>query len=73
MQADSTPFVISAHKRVPFLARRTCQWIFLITGLISDQTWYGPSGMEHVRTRKEPKQSIPTFAETVALLMRVSL
>ncbi|KAL0070193.1 hypothetical protein AAF712_002683 [Marasmius tenuissimus] len=26
--------------------------------------------MEHVRTTKEPKQSIPTFAETIALLMR---
>ncbi|KAJ8698661.1 hypothetical protein PTI98_005344 [Pleurotus ostreatus] len=26
--------------------------------------------MEHVRTVKEPKQSIPTFAETVALLMQ---
>jgi len=26
--------------------------------------------MEHVRTTKEPRQSIPTFSETVALLMR---
>jgi len=26
--------------------------------------------MKHVRTIKEPKQAIPTFAETVALLMR---
>ena len=28
--------------------------------------------MQHVRTIKEPKQSIPTFAETVALLMKVT-
>jgi len=38
-------------------------------GYIKDQPWYGPDGMEHLRTIKEPKQSIPTFAETVALLM----
>lgn len=29
--------------------------------------------MQHLRTKKEPKQSIPTFAEIVALLMKVSL
>ena len=29
--------------------------------------------MEHARTKKEPVQSIPTFAETVALLMKVRL
>ncbi|KAF9067674.1 PLC-like phosphodiesterase [Rhodocollybia butyracea] len=40
------------------------------TGAIKDRTWYGESGMENVRTRKEPKQSIPTFAETVTLLMQ---
>ncbi|GBE79792.1 PLC-like phosphodiesterase [Sparassis latifolia] len=39
-------------------------------GLIREQNWYGPEGMEHLRTIKEPKQSIPTFAETVALLMK---
>ncbi|KAI0068614.1 PLC-like phosphodiesterase [Artomyces pyxidatus] len=38
-------------------------------GLIRERTWYGADGMEHARTTKEPKQSIPTFAETVALLM----
>lgn len=27
--------------------------------------------MQHIRTKKEPKQAIPTFEETVALLMRV--
>src|SRR5258705_527924 len=29
--------------------------------------------MEHVRTVKEPKQSIPTFEETIKLLMRVRI
>ncbi|KAH8096687.1 PLC-like phosphodiesterase [Cristinia sonorae] len=38
-------------------------------GLIREQLWYGPNGMEHLRTVKEPKQSVPTFAETVELLM----
>ncbi|PIL37419.1 hypothetical protein GSI_01113 [Ganoderma sinense ZZ0214-1] len=39
-------------------------------GKIKEQNWYGPDGMEQLRTSKEPKQSIPTFAETVALLMK---
>ncbi|KDR84085.1 hypothetical protein GALMADRAFT_236736 [Galerina marginata CBS 339.88] len=39
-------------------------------GQIKERTWYGADGMQHVRTIKEPKQSIPTFAETVALLMK---
>ncbi|KAH8118424.1 PLC-like phosphodiesterase [Phellopilus nigrolimitatus] len=39
-------------------------------GLIREKNWYGPDGMEHARTKKEPKQAIPTFAETVALLMK---
>ncbi|KAK7470131.1 hypothetical protein VKT23_001571 [Stygiomarasmius scandens] len=38
-------------------------------GKIKERNWYGEDGMEHVRTNKEPKQAIPTFAETVALLM----
>ncbi|KAJ3998339.1 PLC-like phosphodiesterase [Lentinula boryana] len=42
------------------------------TGAIKDRTWYGENGMEHVRTVKEPKQSIPTFAETITLLMQAS-
>jgi len=41
-------------------------------GQIRERDWYGPSGMVHVRTVKKPKQAIPTFAETVALLMKVS-
>lgn len=41
-------------------------------GLIRERSWYGEDGMQHLRTKKEPKQPIPTFAETVALLMRVS-
>lgn len=44
----------------------------LRSGHIKDRQWYGQDGMEHVRTRKEPKQSIPTFAETIALLMQAS-
>jgi hypothetical protein len=42
-------------------------------GLIKERVWYGEDGMEHVRTRKEPQQAIPTFADTVKLLMLVSL
>lgn len=33
--------------------------------------WHGADGMQHVRTKKEPKQTIPTFVQTVELLMRV--
>jgi len=40
------------------------------TGLIREQAWYGVDGMEQLRTMKEPRQPIPTFAETVALLMQ---
>ncbi|TFY74128.1 hypothetical protein EWM64_g9884 [Hericium alpestre] len=39
-------------------------------GMIRERTWYGEDGMEHARTTKLPKQSIPTFAETVTLLMK---
>jgi hypothetical protein len=42
-------------------------------GLIRERNWYGKDGMELARTKKEPQQSIPTFAETVGLLMKVSL
>jgi len=38
-------------------------------GFIKDRVWYGPDGMEHVRTLKAPRQSIPTFIETLDLLM----
>ena len=34
--------------------------------------WHGEDGMEHIRTLKEPRQAIPTFAQTIELLMRVS-
>ncbi|KAF8635017.1 hypothetical protein AX15_000598 [Amanita polypyramis BW_CC] len=40
------------------------------TGQIKERKWYGEDGMQHVRTRKLPKQPIPTFVETVELLMR---
>ncbi|PPQ63159.1 hypothetical protein CVT24_005799, partial [Panaeolus cyanescens] len=39
-------------------------------GQIKERSWYGEDGMQHVRTIKEPKQAIPTFAETIALLMQ---
>ncbi|CAK5277670.1 unnamed protein product, partial [Mycena citricolor] len=39
-------------------------------GKISETNWWGPDGMEHARTKKEPAQSIPTFVETLALLMK---
>lgn len=34
--------------------------------------WHGEGGIEHVRTLKEPHQAIPTFAQTIELLMKVS-
>ncbi|KAJ7368882.1 PLC-like phosphodiesterase [Mycena olivaceomarginata] len=40
------------------------------TGNIREREWHGPDGIQHVRTTKEPHQAIPTFAETIALLMR---
>ncbi|EAU82804.2 glycerophosphodiesterase [Coprinopsis cinerea okayama7 len=40
------------------------------TGKIKERDWYGPNGMQHLKTRKEPAQSIPTFAETVEFLMQ---
>jgi len=49
----------------PSLARTTDS-----KGEIRERDWYGEDGMEHIRTIKEPKQSIPTFAATVELLMR---
>ena len=45
----------------------------ILAGLIREKNWYGPDGMEHARTKKTPQQSIPTFAETVALLMKASI
>lgn len=42
------------------------------TGKIKELPWFGPPGvgMEHVRTKKEPKQGIPTFEDTLNLLMK---
>jgi len=39
-------------------------------GLIRERNWYGDDGIQHCRTIKEPRQAIPTFSETIALLMR---
>jgi glycerophosphoryl diester phosphodiesterase len=43
----------------------------ILLGRINERDWYGRDGMEHARTVKEPKQSIPTFFETLTLLMKV--
>ena len=40
-------------------------------GLIREKTWFGPDGMEHLKTVKEPKQPIPTFEQAMALIMKV--
>jgi phosphatidylglycerol phospholipase C len=48
----------------------TCDFPFI--GLIREKNWHGTGGMKHVRTIKEPKQPIPTFVETLDLLMKVS-
>jgi len=40
------------------------------TGLIRERNWYGSDGMVHARTIKAPKQAIPTFTETLDLLMK---
>ncbi|KAH8834353.1 PLC-like phosphodiesterase [Flagelloscypha sp. PMI_526] len=39
-------------------------------GAIKELNWEGPDGMKNARTLKEPKQPIPTFVETVELLMK---
>ncbi|KAI9064831.1 PLC-like phosphodiesterase [Trametes sanguinea] len=40
------------------------------SGLIRERLWHGDSGLEQLRTVKEPKQALATFEETVKLLMR---
>jgi glycerophosphoryl diester phosphodiesterase len=40
-------------------------------GNIRDLDWYGEKGMMNARTVKGPKQAIPTFKETIDLLMKV--
>ncbi|KAE9407234.1 PLC-like phosphodiesterase [Gymnopus androsaceus JB14] len=57
VHVSSDDVVIMFHD--PELSRTTDS-----TGAIKDRTWYGVDGMEHVRTVKEPRQAIPTFAET---------
>ncbi|TFY57454.1 hypothetical protein EVJ58_g7008 [Rhodofomes roseus] len=47
-----------------------CSWTLYSTGMIKEHKWYGPNGMQQLRTKKEPKQPIPTFDETIALFMR---
>ncbi|KAG2042152.1 PLC-like phosphodiesterase [Suillus americanus] len=38
--------------------------------LIRERHWYGENGMENLRTVKQPQQCIPTFVQTIALLMK---
>ncbi|KAJ3837832.1 PLC-like phosphodiesterase [Lentinula raphanica] len=63
VHVSSDDVVIMFHD--PDLSRTTDS-----TGAIKDRTWYGENGMEHVRTVKEPRQAIPTFSETITLLMK---
>lgn len=39
-------------------------------GLIYEHPYYGPDGIEHLRTVKQPAQQIPTFNQICDLLMR---
>ena len=41
--------------------------------IIKESVWNGEKGIHTARTIKQPSQAIPTFAETVNLLMKVSL
>lgn len=40
--------------------------------IIRESTWNGDNGIHKARTIKTPRQAIPTFVETVGLLMKVS-
>ncbi|KAH8834241.1 PLC-like phosphodiesterase [Flagelloscypha sp. PMI_526] len=40
------------------------------TGLIRERSWHGENGMERAKTIKLPRQGIPTFAQTLDLLMK---
>ncbi|KAJ3788910.1 PLC-like phosphodiesterase [Lentinula aff. detonsa] len=66
VHVSSDDVVVMFHDPAPSDLSRTTD----STGAIKDRTWYGENGMEHVRTVKEPKQAIPTFAETITLLMQ---
>lgn len=39
--------------------------------IIRTSNWHGEQGIHQARTIKAPRQSIPTFVETVELLMKV--
>lgn len=40
--------------------------------VIRKSYWHGENGIHQARTRKSPVQAIPTFAQSVELLMKVS-
>jgi glycerophosphoryl diester phosphodiesterase len=63
VHVSSDNVVVMFHD--PYLHRTTDY-----KGNIRDLEWYGEKGMMHARTTKEPKQGIPTFEETINLLMR---
>ena len=48
-----------------------CRILIGLLGLIRERNWYGADGMKNAKTKTTPQQSIPTFAETVDLLMKV--
>ncbi|KAF8489103.1 PLC-like phosphodiesterase [Gautieria morchelliformis] len=60
-----SPMIASAN-----LLRKDLERTTGTKGLINEKDWYGENGMEHARTVKEPKQSIPTLFETLTLLMK---
>jgi len=41
-----------------------------MNAIIRDSTWHGENGIHQARTIKAPRQAIPTFVETVELLMK---
>jgi len=49
----------------PDLARTTGS-----QGLIRETNWFGPEGMEHLKTLREPKQSMPRFSDMLTLISK---
>ena len=60
-------------RNISISPQERASYLLVPPGEIKERLWYGPSGMQYVRTIKEPKQSIPTFEETIGLLMRVCI
>jgi len=70
--------MVALERTTNLTGRSNCCWTTSVfdlykisfTGLIRERNWYGTDGMVHARTIKEPKQPIPTFIETLDLLMK---